>query len=202
MALVSCGATGAVASEPPIGSISTNVDPSTLTLPFDAYYLDDKQARLQAKAQDILAATCLMRYGLTWEVVDYADVPISPPHEREFGLADLGEARVRGYQPNLPDVKKLQPEPTRDPVAEMVMLGRGEKTVAGKPVPVGGCAAEASRILFEGVKVDAAAAVDAAPGQAYSAAEADSRVQAAFSQWSACMRGKGLRLRYADGRQQ
>ena len=164
-------------------------DVDALVLPLDQYIFSRPGATdLVLRAQWVLVARCVQRFGLEW-------TPPSPSNSPEnisakyFPLYSAERARRLGYHSDY----SPPPEPT--PLSgelQIARFGRGPKRLAGVEVPEGGCYDEARRYLawgtpvFEneqfGLQLKNAAARDT---------ERDARVQDAFARWSAGMEEAG-----------
>ncbi len=74
-----------------------------------------------------------------------------------------------------------------------VLEGSGIKEVNGKSVPAGGCIGESNRkIDAEAASTETARQISA---ETFTRSKTDSRVVAAFSAWSDCMKGKGYKYK-------
>lgn len=119
--------------------------------------------------------------------------------DRRYGITDVGLARSFGYGLGPRDparaVRPARPEIGAD--GENVLSGQGRSVVNGIAVPEGGCIGEADRNLTE----PGTSSVDIRKGnqlnlESFAQSRQDSRVQAAFRSWSACMEQAGYH--YAD----
>ncbi|NUR31424.1 MAG: hypothetical protein HOV83_37220 [Catenulispora sp.] len=167
-------------------------------MPLDGYRVTHEQKRLLEYAQGRLAVDCLRRFGFAGpEITRRPPMPLGL-NERRYGLADLERAEKFGY--GVADLS-LTDGPAKfdlSPAAAAVWTGQVATADAdGQAVPAGGCRAEAQRRLAEGspAQVDEELA-DRLSTEAFHRSESDSRVQAAFHEWSACMSKAGYS--YAD----
>lgn len=148
--------------------------------------------------QGINTATsrCMAQFGFDYPT---ATPGANPPDEynaanikRRYGLSDLAEAKLNGYQIEEDDQEFVE-SPLENADAEMVydltMVDGGvaRSTYNGEPIPNGGCAGEAQRII--GVYDDSLA--EELNAQSWEAAKQDPRVVAATQKWAACMTSRG-----------
>lgn len=168
--------------------------------PLDAFYpLKDQELAMQ-RAQGVLTARCMLRFGYRYQPPEPVAGDIRATRERTFGLVDEAEAARYGYTgPPIPAGSE-RPD-SKLPDAEYTMLtgiefSSGEPEPAGGKVPKDGCSGEASRQLAAGAQGFGSDALDELTMHTYHQAEADARVKAKFGEWSACMKAKGFT--YAD----
>jgi hypothetical protein len=189
---VSCGSSpGPVASgEPAIGPWLSITDLKTAGLPLDPYRLGLQNLGDVPKADDILLARCIHRFGY--------DIP--PPVEHQapagglgdrYGVTDEQQAQSRGYH-GPANLAAPAAGVVFSPVVDAIATGRGQSSYNGQAVPNGGCLGEAQRKLQEG----APAASDASLGESlslesYDLSQRDSRVLKVFMDWSSCMNRSG-----------
>ena len=186
------------AAEPPI-RVPAAVDMRTFTLPLDEYRNSDSVAAVVSKANGLLFAQCMRRFG--FEVP--ATVPKAAPvkgYERRYGLTDQAKAQRLGYHhPDQPATGAARPAQPAPPSAayESVARGEGPRTHQGQQVPEGGCAGESWRRLDEGAPaVEDARLGDRLASEAFQRTIADSRVRDSYANWSSCMKRRGFD--YAD----
>jgi hypothetical protein len=179
-------------NEPAISQIAASADVRTLALPLDAYVLNGQQHRLVNRAISVLAVECLARFGYQVEVPVLADLA-RDGHEGKYGLTDLAAAQEFGYHPSSADRGAKQKEPVMPAGAYAVMHGE-VKASAGQQVPAGGCLGEATARVND-VDQGLAARGIALTNKAAADAQRDSRVVAAFTAWSECMKAQGHQYR-------
>ncbi len=180
------------AAEPPIEAVST-VDVRALVLPLDPYLVDPRQERLLEQAKARLTITCLKEFGFAVEMPQALAPKVITRNERRYGLVDETGAAATGYHVPRADEAQPRQDPQLTPEALAVLRGTASGSPGGKTIPPGGCDAEARRRLGDG----AAGSIDRDLAQRLSAeahkkSEADSRVRAAFGQWSGCMKRSGF----------
>lgn len=209
--LVGCAVGGGESSNerPPPADIVVVEDMNSLVLPLDQYiFVRAGETDPILRAQWVLVAKCVQRYGLQW-------TPPSPRASPEnisanyFGLYSKDDARRLGYHREpLPDAESnpgqqsgsaegpvrpaTAPDAEQSDVFKIVKFGRGPKSFAGLEIPEGGCFGEARRQIAEGLPAvaDEQFALQL-KNEAASDAERDSRVQDAFRSWSSCMKKAG-----------
>lgn len=208
--LAGCAVVGNESSkeQPPPADIVVVDDINSLVLPLDEYiFVRAGQTDPILRAQWILVAKCVQRYGLQWT----APSPQNSPENFSadyFLLYSKDDAQRLGYHREpLPDAESNSGQqvssaegsakPATAPDAEsdvlkIVLFGRGPKSFAGLEIPEGGCFGEARRQIAEGLPpVDNEQFGLELKSDAYSDAERDSRVQEAFRNWSSCMKKAG-----------
>lgn len=140
------------------------LDPSDRTLPIERFLLTTGQRRELTAAQYVLAAGCVARYGLSFTPPAMSSGGANPRDAagtsantaRRYGVVDAGAAVRAGYHLPGPGSSFGHDEP--QPTAEVLTLltgaatrGSGVKpdvpatTFRGRPLPPGGCTAEAAR---------------------------------------------------------
>ncbi|MFF2657182.1 hypothetical protein ACFVUH_07430 [Kitasatospora sp. NPDC058032] len=182
------------------------------TLPIEAYLLTTEQSKQLVAARTALTNRCMARFGFV------VTPPPAPPGggsmaksltQRRYFVTDVAEAAQYGYTSKTPtsDEKPSRaPEPpayllalTGSPDGRAAVLpgqtpqGDG-KEVNGQKVPPGGCIGEASGRLGataeNGNGGDTQLALDV-KNTGWKQSQADTRLLAAFSAWSGCMKAKG-----------
>ncbi|MFF0450493.1 hypothetical protein ACFYT4_29605 [Streptomyces sp. NPDC004609] len=168
-------------------------------LPLDRYELSADEHLAFRRAQRLLAQRCMVALGFTgfpldpktWgsggRTVTLTVVGVGP-----YGLLDAGQARRLGYGV---DTKWIAAEMPRDRAMtereSEVMYGRpGDRdTAGGRPVPHGGCAAEADRRLNRGIADTGRmwAYVSGRKAELDKKADRDPRVLRAWGIWSHCL---------------
>ncbi|MFF8836141.1 hypothetical protein [Streptomyces sp. NPDC015130] len=218
LAACSSGGTAGSVGAGPV-SDPAKVSAARLTYPLDPYKTTDEQIRGLEKAQDLLTADCMKRFGFTYRP------PVRPaPRGRStssrYGVTDAAAAARYGYVK--PGVAEAPEKPAADPLppAEQLALsgpplkakpGGGPvlppatleesrrtdsgRTLNGRKVPVGGCGREGHLRLYAEKKdpVDLLY-VFGMESEAFSRARQSPKVAAAVEAWSACMAEKGYRV--------
>lgn len=177
--------------QPPPADVVPVDDVGSLVLPLDQYiFARPGETDLILRAEWILVAKCVQRFGLEWT----PPVPLNSPENisaKYFSLYSEEDARRIGYHSDW----EPPPEPTPGdelPKLQIVKFGRGPKRFAGLEVPKGGCYGEARRYLAQGLPVVENEQFGLQlKNDASSDAERDPRVQEAFRRWSSCMEKAG-----------
>lgn len=182
------GGIGSPDSEEPQGT-------SAMVLPIEAYKRSFEEGIAINQAVGRLTQVCMDRYGFDYE---HPAPPTSPPppfvDRRYAGVYDRDTARAWGYHFVENEYTEGPPASgTLDPVRELVLTGEGGSTVpGGAAVPPGGCLGEARGLItVEGGEWGFPQLFSHINGESFTRSMADSRVQEAFQQWSACMAEKG-----------
>ncbi|MFH8608177.1 hypothetical protein ACH4D5_11870 [Streptomyces sp. NPDC018029] len=184
-------------------------------LPLERYEFSSKDDKRMGQARSRLQRKCMRTLGFDDFPLDPGFGPLGGARMSEsftstmvqvspYGMLDLDQARRWGYglDPDRAKALEAELEPTgRDLTSrEYEALygpdtGEGGRSVNGRKVPEGGCAAEATRQTTRGVadsgrlwgyvpqrieKIDKAVAKDA-------------RVRKAFRDWSRCVEDKGFK---------
>lgn len=194
LAVVACGGPHPAAlSEPSVADIPvirSTAELDELVLPLDAY-LETPQSRQEVdRAINLLGRDCMRRLGLEWPQTQADYAPARSQHSRRYGITDAD----RGYHPP-PAPEQIRPPdqwPVPTPEQATAWTGQQRRTSGGATIPPGGCAGEAMRALLAGAPEPPVIDVQRLANEALAAATADSRVQAAFGQWSRCLRRSGL----------
>jgi hypothetical protein len=180
--------------EPALGPIPVITSYTQVVLPLDGYEQSNDQLQLDTYVSDRLVQRCMRRFGLDWTLRAPTPGSNKPRNDRRYGIIDAAQAAQYGYSaPESAQHKATGPSVTND--QDAVLVGRGQRTFNGVPVPDGGCAGEAQRVLAAGVPpLDTAGR----PGLVQQLnhdvgvrADSDSRVRAAFGAWSRCMKESG-----------
>ena len=179
-------------AEPVVRTVSVRPDPATLRLPLDDFRATDRQSGQLAAAFRLALRQCVAEFGLSYD-------PPAPPAQaaplgknaRRYGVTDDAGVSVHGFR--MPPGVAVTKEPAQElsPELETVLSGKGPRTVAGRPVPAGGCATSA-HARIEGRSQVEDNLPDRLSAESLSRSQADSRVRAALGQWSACMRERGF----------
>ncbi|MEV8053043.1 MULTISPECIES: hypothetical protein [Streptomyces] len=198
-----------------VGAARDAGDGQELRLPLDPYSASPVQAEILDRAQGVLKAKCMKRYGFS-----YAPPPLpkTDPVEgigNRYGISDPAVAAKFGYggpdagvqaeEPPLGEKEsfvlngpdELDPDSLPDSQEEVDALAAGgsAKIVNGVAVPPGGCLRESFLKLY----APQAGAVDIIFTQnlereSFARSRSDSRVKEAASAWSACMRKSGYEV--------
>lgn len=200
--LVACTGSSASSNEADEPSVTmlNDVDMSSFSLPLDAYWLSNEDRRLQSAASFRLYERCMSGFGFS--VTKDSGTPLPEgwgDNERRYGIHDLGEAQRYGYKASF-DVEGLNQTPREatvvSPEQDAVARGVGPSTYGGMSVPEGGCLGEASRGVggeTGALKPDSVSLrKDMLSMESSTRSQADSRVRAAFSDWSDCMSSEGF----------
>lgn len=156
-----------------------------LVLPLDAYELSPQDQAVVARARTELFRRCMARFGFTVPVRDAA--PTIPLNHERYLLEDERAAQTRGYHP--------PPEPFGPPITQSsayTAAADGRGRTAGDGVPPGGCEGEALAGLAASEEARTAMRqVTDLKGWSWEQSVRDSRVAAAFAEWSSCMAALG-----------
>jgi hypothetical protein len=198
---VSSASPGPARPEPELGSLPLVVSYRDIHFPLDAYHPSPTEKATLARGDDVLVRDCMRRYGFEFPLPDRTTAP--QPADRRIGLIDAGEAARFGYKPADFDeysqrVAEVKGKQVKWPPQMMAVLnGDGPAQLNGIDVPKGGCNVEA--------RTRAGRSAAGEPGdenfvirleqESDGQAEKDSRLQAAFAKWSACMAESGFTYR-------
>ncbi|MFD5084612.1 hypothetical protein ACFWOG_18490 [Kitasatospora sp. NPDC058406] len=190
--------------EPPaIGDVPLLSRVDDRTLPIEAYLLSGEQFRQYDAAQTVLVARCVRGFGLSYTRPDGAGASAETQTTHRYDPIEIADVTVNGYHSPDPDRGK-KPAGAPSLSADLTtVLGSGlgpdgkpapgsASTLRGKPLPPGGCIGAAQKELTSrgGTGRDA----DVAVGINYEGFERsmkDTRVKAAFQDWSRCMADRG-----------
>jgi hypothetical protein len=197
------------APEPDLGVVRSVSSVADIILPLDAYYLSEDEDLLLQRVERTLIGDCMRRFGVEYRADPPYPAGATPHHKRLFGVVDAAEGASFGYHGSADDAVDSDKEaqvransPKMSEAAERILTGTEDPRGDGQLVPVGGgvpdhgCGGEAQRKLTDGVS-GAANVLDpnylqSLGGSSGVNPERDSRVQAAFRDWSACMKGRGF----------
>ncbi|HCT75448.1 MAG TPA: hypothetical protein DGG94_11030 [Micromonosporaceae bacterium] len=167
-------------------------DLENLSLPLDSYIPDGTAISTLERAQSIMFAQCMKRFGFDLSAPEPKLRPAKRNQER-YGLADENQAKLTGYRPAASRPKPPHVAPTDlGPNAEAVAEGTGQRTYQGQSVPNDGCLGEARRKLLDGAP--ASKNPDLAIGLAgasFEESQQDSRTKKVFLEWRSCMKEAG-----------
>ncbi|MEU6672214.1 hypothetical protein [Streptomyces sp. NPDC046727] len=201
----------AVAS--PVGT-PTPRSMSELRLPLNAYLpTPEQQARLGYLTYRV-QQVCMQRYGfrylrnLSAEQVRTTLATQSEYDSRRYGISDGRVAAVHGYRLSSASAGSAAPQPIgsltenqRTVLSGQTADGHRVRTYRHKPVPPGGCAGEAQRVLHPGGEAEAEKGYDLVTKLrriGFLDSRGDRRIMRVNAAWSACMRRKGLSYRGPD----
>ncbi len=191
LSIAGCSSSGAedTAGEPS-AEIASRTHTAGLGFPLDAYRLSPEEDMVLQQGVDTLATDCMARYGFQYKPAP-ARTPSGQSRSRLYGVTEEREARSYGYRNPEQSRPKNSGKQASAPDENAVLLGE-VKTYAGKEVPAGGCAAEASKKILSGPnKIDSKRLADDLIISSSAKAVEDSRVRSVFTKWSACMKEKG-----------
>lgn len=210
-----------VSTPAPVRSVPLRRDVRGLTLPLDAYQLNDSQRAQLTRATDLLISKCMKRFGMRYEFLRQEPLTsIDSSKARLYGVTDERTAALHGYHApgaKAKEARKLQADAIHAAMSptELFVFGgtRGERgqrigsgqkntpptaspgKVGGQDVPPGGCSGEAGRAIYgaRGIigGVGLTSFADQIASDSYSRSLADDRVRGVFGKWSVCMKKKG-----------
>jgi hypothetical protein len=185
---------GAVAGP---GSTGTSAaPPPAVVYPLDAYRQRPDDRETIRSAGYAVFARCMSRFGLAVPMPSSPGRGSRPVAPERFGLTDERHAARFGYHPAPASVVKPTP-PALSAAAEAVAEGTGTGYHGGRPVPRGGCSAEARRVLNHGTTAPPDPALaDRLDLEAHRAMRIDGKALRVFGEWRGCMRRAGHT--YAD----
>ncbi|GGY46340.1 hypothetical protein [Streptomyces tanashiensis] len=214
LALTGCstGQAGLAAPAAATATAGSAADPSTWTLPMEAYRPTTEQTRTLARAERKLVGQCLKEFGIDWKP-DPELPAIGPKNllDWRYGIHDAVMSAKFGYQvdpaqqaryeralreadarPRLSDDAQLVLGGTDVPAEVRQKAGPEARRgfYAGRRIPEGGCFGEARRTLGGSAQV-ASPLVQRLTNDSYPRSMEDPLVKAVFARWSACMKAKG-----------
>ncbi|WP_432843303.1 hypothetical protein [Dactylosporangium sp. CA-092794] len=195
----------------PVSAPSVSVPPAPptpgtgpdLVLPTETYRPTAAQRNLIADAVQLRIAECMHGFGLTW-TVRAVHVPDSNRVDRLYGVSDPATAQRYGYHLPPADARTAgEPLPgaSLSPSERLVLSGSatGESTdglpgrYRGRPIPDGGCTAQARRETIGADDIDPTHVADAITVGMWEKSRTDPRVAAVIEAWAQCMRQEGYR---------
>lgn len=188
---------GSTPAEPRVDSIPTITDWRGISLPLDAYLQDFAERQTVLRAEYMLTKSCVEQFGFQFAAPAWdkslADVPNGrqPAHYRLYDLLDDDHAKQMGYHSygeQLASEAAYADKKLPDDYHNVVAAKFGGGVFNGKTIPGGGCVGAAQREV-EGA-TDVSMPVQLA-FDAWTASKSDSRVVAAFANWSKCMARSG-----------
>ncbi|MFI0718259.1 hypothetical protein [Streptomyces sp. NPDC021224] len=214
-------ATGSAAHAPaadPDSDPGSNPDAAAPDIPLAAYLPSGRQLRDYATARQILANRCLAGLGFSPDPLPPAftadDADVTSLTARRYMLTDPATARAYGYHTSLtPSYVRVDrrdraaqqaeqaPRPDHRSAADRALVSLGldpagtpvpHPRIDGRPVPEGGCTAQANRAL---TGTDDTLTRADLPNKlqidTWQQSLADPAVRRAFADWSACMAARG-----------
>ncbi|WP_426367299.1 hypothetical protein [Streptomyces sp. E-08] len=214
LALTGCstGQPGPAAPAAATVAARSSADPSTWTLPMQAYRPTTEQTRTLARAEQKLVGRCLEEFGIDWKPAP--ELPAIGPKNMldwRYGIHDAVMSAKFGYQvdPAQRDryeraLREADARPRLSDDAQLVLGGSDVPAevrqkagpearrdfYAGRRIPEGGCFGEARRTLG-GSSQAVSPLVQRLTNDSYPASTQDPRVKTVFARWSACMKAKG-----------
>lgn len=205
--LSGCGGGAARPAAPPppsLGPVPVIQTVEQITRPIDEYLPRPQEVRTLIAAANVLNAKCMAGFGLRGSDthatnIDDHGARVATAHTHLYGFFDPAIVATEGY-----DLVQLQSsydpaEPRPVPIsaaAKTVEIGSDQAghpmtAYAGKPVPAGGCKAEAAKGTGGDLPdMNAAGLPDGGPPIPFG----DPRVIDATAKWSTCMAAKGYRF--------
>ncbi|MFB6836781.1 hypothetical protein [Streptomyces sp. NPDC056361] len=186
-------------------------DAARLAYPLDGYKPTDEESRGIERAQALLTADCMKRFGFAYRPPEQPR-PARAGTGSRYGLTDAANASRYGYAPRGgAEPPGKAPEADLGPAGELALggppvrgplpmsLAESERTdsgrkVNGRKVPVGGCGREGFLRMY----APRDGAVDALfvfrlEAEAFAKARQDPRVARVVAEWSRCMAEQGYR---------
>jgi hypothetical protein len=179
-----------------------------LRLPLEDYFPTVAETQRLARADRALLRQCMREFGIDFAAPDPPSL-MGPRTwmERRYGLTDPTQA-TRGYWPQTRAAVARAGAARATTAAEAgqhrvpaeglaegdALTGTGARTINGRPVPAGGCAADARRRLaaHDPPGADPSLA-QRLLSDTYFGSQRDARVRAATGEWSTCMAAAGYR---------
>ncbi len=196
-----CGGPAKGPSEPAISPQQVQ-RPEQIVLPLDAYFPSKEQSEVIARATQQVGRDCMRRLQVPWPVLSVESLSSAGPNDRRYGLLDPKDAAAYGYQnvrAAMEDKRARAVDTAQQPKRDSFLVWIGStRTVAGRPVPEGGCAAEAKRILSGGEAPVDTLPVQERALQSFQRMMSDSRVREVQALWSTCMREAGFNYSNPD----
>jgi len=177
-----------------------------LTLPSEAYKPSAAEQNVVGNAEKKLMTECMRRFGFTWSSPT-SQTPPTRHADRLYGVADIDTAQKYGY--HLPPVNGRANNPgghdgsrastTSSPSELLVLSGSANGlstsgpagTYQNKPIPVGGCAGEARRVVTGADEIDRTHLAESITVGMWQKSKSDQRVTAVVKAWSTCMAEAG-----------
>jgi hypothetical protein len=186
-------------------SITNVVNDRDIRLPLEAYDLTPTQFVVYENARNRASAACMRRKGFTYELPPRPTRGLQPVNHRRYGLPDVEQARVYGYQAPQDEAEanaiqraeEISRALSREAIQALTGGTRSEPVNVNEPYPtVGtGCLGEAiGQLGAEKLQLDRAFVEDL-QGESYDSSLADPRVQRVHRAWSACMAEAGFKYK-------
>ncbi|MFJ3445228.1 hypothetical protein ACIPM2_29075 [Streptomyces sp. NPDC086081] len=173
-------------------------DPATWVLPIEGYLPSDAERKQISQARKILVGDCMKRFGFSWEPA--ADLPRLGPKtlvDWRYGIHDMALAEERGYKPAADEQEAYDRAVEEGAVdgpsgggPQQQALEGTARQVGGKPVPKGGCLAQADRKISAGGA--SATVAQTISNEAFAQSQQSPETVAAFKAWSDCMKASGF----------
>ncbi|WP_405899434.1 hypothetical protein OG242_19855 [Streptomyces sp. NBC_00727] len=183
----------------PTGTKPADLDIAA-SLPLAKYSVTVEEKAVLNKAESKVRNSCLQDFGEP----PMPSPGVAPPNDRDtggnrrYGLLDPVSAQRYGYQ--LPPGTTAGPAGLPQPSPRQAALlsgvaADGEKLTAyrGRPVPLGGCSADARRRIYAEHQANAGReAAQSIDMESYKSSLKDPGVVASFAAWSRCMHSRGF----------
>jgi hypothetical protein len=196
---------GATGKEPALGPIPTVTSEAGIPqLPLDAYRVSNRQQQTALEATRVVARKCMARFGFDWHGNDPTPQPdLDALVKRRYGLINKDDAVRYGYQapPDVaggPSGKSADFNPSPDELAVWRGTAPASTQINGQTVPAGGCQGEVGRKMEAGAPQGDVNLAQNLSTQSFTKSKTDSRLLAAESQWSACMKQAGYDYKNAS----
>lgn len=189
--------------QPMIGQVAKVTDWRQITLPLDAYEPSLRDTVLVERAVSKQTNVCAQRFGMKFAPPvnkrDQSALDSSyPSHYRLYGLLDEVHAAAKGYrETGTYSLKEATYSKQVHPSAyyNVIAAKMGGGVYKGRQIPAGGCIGEARREVAGAAVVPDTSLPETLSSDAWHLSNIDTRVTAAFSDWSACMAHSGFYYR-------
>ncbi|GHI06794.1 hypothetical protein Scel_51150 [Streptomyces cellostaticus] len=159
----------------------------SMTLPLDAY-VSLKDESTIVRAENVLAQQCMQDKGLKLpDALTLDNGPEPPAPYVIYGVMDMKAVKVYGYREPSPEKEPASGRPADDGITPAVKRAYFDDPKSGRL----GCEGKARRKLGGKNPETLFAIVQQLRSQTLNATFQDSRVVAAVSKWSACMKKSG-----------
>ncbi|GIH07561.1 hypothetical protein Rhe02_56280 [Rhizocola hellebori] len=181
-------------SAPSVSAVPTLDTVRGLNLPTEEYRPSEAQRNVIADAVRLKTAECMSQFGFGW-ATGTAHLPAPNQVDRLYGVSDLPTAQQRGYHlpANSRKAGESRPEAVLSQAERLVLGGDPSGTYQGKPIPVGGCTAQARRLTLGVDDIDPTRLADTITVGMWERSKADPRVVAVVAAWSECMKQLGYK---------
>ncbi len=189
-------------STPSVSAVPVLGTTQGLVLPTDSYRPTAAQQNVIADAVGVKTAQCMSQFGFMWTWTTRAS-SLPAPHQadRLYGVSDLATAQRYGYHLPSTDNRGRGEQRSLSASERLVLSGGAAGAGAspgdspasyqGKSIPVGGCAGQARRETIGVDDIDPARVADAITVGMWEKSKTDTRVLAAITAWSDCMKQSG-----------